>query len=130
MHPWLAVTQRHHEIIAEGVMQPLEGMRAYRVRITYREGRFPRAEVLDPQPQRRIPERPVAHTNGADHVPCLFTPTNGDWRPSMWLSNTVVPWLGEWLVFYEGWLTTGTWHGGGVLPSSCDQKPEPEAPAA
>jgi hypothetical protein len=39
----------------------------------------------------------------------------------MSLATTVVPWLEEWLVFYEGWLLTGTWQGGGTLPAECER---------
>lgn len=30
------------------------------------------------------------------------------------LADTVVPWITEWLYFYESWLATGEWLGGGV----------------
>jgi len=32
------------------------------------------------------------------------------------LANTIIPWTIEWLYFYEMWLATGEWHGGGVHP--------------
>ncbi len=112
--PWLTVQVRKGVLVAEGVLQPQAGMRRYRVRITYRERTFPSAEVLDPRPDRRWPNQPVVHTLGADDRPCLFTA--GDWRSSMWLGDTIVPWLAEWLIFYEGWRLTGVWHGTGVLP--------------
>jgi len=31
----------------------------------------------------------------------------------MLLADTVIPWASEWLLHYEIWLATGTWHGGG-----------------
>ena len=30
------------------------------------------------------------------------------------MSNSIVPWLGLWLIHYEGWRATGHWEGGGV----------------
>jgi hypothetical protein len=128
-HNWLDVTVRGDELVAEGVMQPQPGMRRYRVRITYCLGWHPKAEVLNPRPLRRHPDQRVAHTVGADHVPCLFTPNAGDWRSSMWLSHTIVPWLAEWLIFYEGWRATGRWHGGGTLPADYES-PDRREPAA
>lgn len=41
----------------------------------------------------------------------------------MSLATTVVPWLEEWLAFYEGWFLTGTWQGGGTLPAEYDRGP-------
>jgi hypothetical protein len=32
----------------------------------------------------------------------------------MAMSKSIVPWLGLWLIHYEGWLATGHWEGGGV----------------
>ena len=29
------------------------------------------------------------------------------------ISNTIIPWTIEWLYFYELWLATGEWLGGG-----------------
>lgn len=33
------------------------------------------------------------------------------------IANTVVPWTVEWLYFYELWLATGEWFGGGEHPN-------------
>jgi hypothetical protein len=38
-------------------------------------------------------------------------------RGWMLLAYTVVPWTSEWLVFYELWLITGEWLGGGTHPA-------------
>lgn len=36
----------------------------------------------------------------------------------MLIADTIVPWASEWLLHYEYWLSTGTWHGGGHEPVS------------
>ena len=30
------------------------------------------------------------------------------------LANTIVPWVADWLYYYEVWLFTGEWEGGGI----------------
>ncbi len=45
---------------------------------------------------------------------CLFR--YKEFTNSMLLSNTVIPWAIEWLFYYEIWLTTGEWQGGGEHP--------------
>lgn len=32
----------------------------------------------------------------------------------MAMSTSIVPWLGLWIIHYEGWRATGHWEGGGV----------------
>ena len=34
----------------------------------------------------------------------------------MSIADTIVPWTAEWLVYYEIWLMTGEWYGGGDWP--------------
>ena len=46
---------------------------------------------------------------------CLYLP-GLDWNKSKYISNTIVPWTVEWLYFYEVWLATGKWCGGGIHP--------------
>lgn len=49
---------------------------------------------------------------------CLYHPKKRQWDRSMLLSETVIPWAVEWLYFYEIWLCTGEWLGGGEHPPS------------
>jgi len=46
---------------------------------------------------------------------CLYLPGQ-DWDKSKYISSTIVPWTVEWLYFYEVWLATGKWCGGGIHP--------------
>jgi hypothetical protein len=41
------------------------------------------------------------------------------------MANSIVPWASEWLFFYEMWLITGEWDGGGRWPPL--PSPEPQA---
>ncbi len=47
---------------------------------------------------------------------CLYRYSEFD--STKYLANTIVPWIIEWLYYYELWLTTGNWLGGGEHPSS------------
>jgi len=35
----------------------------------------------------------------------------GEWKPSYFYVDTVIPWASEWLFFYELWKATGIWMG-------------------
>ena len=49
---------------------------------------------------------------------CLYHPKKKEWNSTMLLSRTAIPWAVEWLYFYEIWLCTGEWLGGGEHPPS------------
>ena len=42
---------------------------------------------------------------------CLYLP--GQWKESMLLADTILPWTSQWLLYYELWLITGHWMGSG-----------------
>ena len=46
--------------------------------------------------------------------PCLFYPAGREWRSDMKIATSIVPWLSLWLYYYEVWLATGEWEGGGI----------------
>ncbi len=46
-----------------------------------------------------------------DSALCLFDPEQNEWRGSMWISDTIVPWASEWLHYYELWHFDGIWRG-------------------
>lgn len=45
---------------------------------------------------------------------CLYLPCEFKNNKNLCLAKTVVPWAIEWLYFYEIWLITGEWKGGGL----------------
>lgn len=42
---------------------------------------------------------------------CLFY--KEEWNATMNIADTIIPWTCEWLYFYEIWVITGKWYGGG-----------------
>lgn len=130
LHPTLETNVQGGRLVAEGGIRGNALTARYRVRVEYVLGHYPRAFVLNPAPQRRHPRQPVIHTMGRDDEPCLFTPQHNDWRPSMSLARSIVPWLMEWLVFYEAWYYEGGWEGGGAMPPWFDTLASGAAQAA
>ncbi len=49
---------------------------------------------------------------------CLWRPKKREWSPQMPLSETYIAWTAQWLWYFEDWLATGIWNGGGNHPSS------------
>lgn len=106
--------KRRAVLVCRGAVQPTPINAVYKVRIEYSTGRRPRVWIESPPLRQRSPQEPIPHTYGAGR-PCLFF---DEFRGDMRLSQTIVPWLACWLIFYEVWLVTGEWHGGGVHPGS------------
>jgi len=126
------VAKEGRRVIWEGPLHPVQ--RRYRVRIGYELPlaieRFtildvqPRVQVLSPRLEQHpeFEEGPTPHVyvNKSDNtLPflCLFDPYSGEWSPSDLIAETTLPWTSRYLYFYEGWLVTGKWLGGGRHPT-------------
>jgi hypothetical protein len=117
-HPNFNTTVTGRLLRSVGSLQPTPTSRSYAVIIFYQAGEQPGAFVPGLLP-RTDAER-IPHTYGPDR-PCLFYPPGREWRSDMTIATTIVPWLSLWLYYYEIWLATGSWQGGGV-----DHEPKSE----
>jgi len=100
-------------LMATGRVCPHELCNEYEVVIGYASGVRPYVCVTDPEPVAEAHGRRNPHLNG-DGTVCLYDPEEGEWDDEKALALTIIPWTCEWLLFYEWWLATGTWEGGGV----------------
>jgi len=80
-----------------------------------KEGR-PKVRVLSPLLRSRTGDGFIPHVwdYGAFVGPCVFFTKNDEWTTRKKIAKTIVPWTELWLFYYELWLGTGTWHGGGI----------------
>jgi hypothetical protein len=112
----------------EGVLAP--DKREHLVRVRYRVPMVlenitltdaqPRVQVLSPKLERHwdYEEGPIPHVYKSEVDPslpflCLFSPSLGEWDVNDLLADTTIFWANEWLYFYQGWLLTKKWRGGG-----------------
>lgn len=87
----------------------------YTLKISYDAGDYPKSYIVSPKPLRLA--------DGASRLPhtydttkqrlCLFKPDFGEWSSSMVIADTIVHWAVLWMFFYESWVCTGKWLGGG-----------------
>ena len=112
---------RKHELTWEGRLRPSAVSCIYHIRLVYKLGSEPDVFLLEPDPyvlaDKVIPKRSLPHNYGGNPLRlCVFMPGSGEWKPADALAKTVIPWAVEWLWFFEDWVFTNVWSGGGIHP--------------
>lgn len=107
MFPWLRCSLKRNEIIWTGTFRPFALSKQYTVQIQSEIGRRPKVRVLAPS----IISAPNRNHTFDDGSLCLHL--NEEWSSRFFIADVLVPWLVEWLFFYETWLVTDKWYGGG-----------------
>jgi hypothetical protein len=122
------VEQKAQEAVWEGTLAP--DKRKHLVRVRYRVPHLlenislrdaqPRVQVFDPLLERHhdYEKGPIPHVYVSETWPtmpylCLFSPSLREWDVTDLIADTTIFWADEWLYFYEGWLVTKKWRGGG-----------------
>jgi len=90
--------------------------RVYRIRIEMDLVLSPDVFVEMPDLNALAGGRELPHVYHDPTRLCLYLPGKPEWRPWMRLDQTIVPWNLLWLFYFEDWLTSGEWKGGGEHP--------------
>ncbi|MNL21571.1 hypothetical protein D3C87_1428680 [compost metagenome] len=100
--------------------QPSAYSRRYRCELSMSpDSRFPDMHVQQPDLRSIAGPRKIPHTYKTVRKGtrlCLWWPKRREWLPQMRLSETYIPWTAEWLWYFEEWLISGEWAGGGEHP--------------
>lgn len=104
-------------------LAPSAYSRVYRCLLRIPRDGSPQMNVLEPDLQLLAAPtgQPIPHvypTASAGTSLCLWLPRNHEWQPQMKLADTYLAWTAQWLNYFEEWLYTGEWAGGGVHPES------------
>jgi hypothetical protein len=103
----------------EATPSPLS--RFYGLRIDYRQGDTPDVYVERPNLKLLADGRRLPHVYQQDPVQlCLYLPRTYEWQAWMRIDNTIVPWAILWLFYFEEWLSSDDWKGGGEHPVPSD----------
>ncbi|MFC8563905.1 hypothetical protein [Peribacillus frigoritolerans] len=110
--PVFEVSWKKNTVIWTGNLKPTEMSATYTVQISYSlDMAKPEVIVLSPKLKRRGNEK-IPHIYPGEKL-CLFRPRKKEWTKEMLIADTIVPWTSLWLYYYELWLATGFWLGGG-----------------
>ncbi len=98
-----------------GAVHPSDMSPEYRVRVRYALDDQPEIQVLSPALRDREGE-PIPHVYPAN-ILCTYLPRT-EWTPAHLIADTIVPWISDWLWFYEVWHGTGEWLADGEHPAA------------
>ena len=114
----------NNQLIWCAKVKPTVLSKEYTVMITYKLWESPKVwvigEALEKLDSKDFPHKfKVDKENKMVRI-CLYM--YDEFNSHKVLANTIVPWTIEWLYFYEIWLATGEWLGGGMHPNSGIEK--------
>jgi hypothetical protein len=95
--------------------------RTYRLRLRYTLYTTPHVAVVSHNLRALSEGRTPPHLYHDPDRLCLYMPGGGEWDQTQRLDQTIVPWSFLWLAYFEHWLATDEWGGGG-------EHPDPNAP--
>jgi hypothetical protein len=107
-----------NEVIWTGQLTPTKMSDTYTLRIKYKVPDRPVVEVIAPA-LRPLPDKRIPHRFAGGDL-CLHK--HGQWTANMFIASTIIGWAALWLFFYETWLITGKWEGGGEEPKARKKK--------
>jgi hypothetical protein len=91
--------------------------RDYAVRIEFEQGGRPQTFVDDPHLHALAGGSRIPHLYQQEPPKlCLYLPRMYEWQSWMRLDQTIVPWTALWLFYFEEWLSSDDWKGGGLHP--------------
>lgn len=112
--PGFAVSRSGSVISWTGQITPAAMCDTYTVRVSHKSVGRPDVEVVAPK-LRAYPGKRLPHMF-SDGTLCLHL--SNEWNGGKIIAHTVMHWAARWLFFYEIWLLTGDWQGGGHEPST------------
>ena len=114
-------TIRHPVLMWENQLAPTPLSRTYSTAVKYQLGLPPRTYVLNPSLIELASGRRVPHLySQVEQRLCLYLPNAGEWNSSKFISETIIPWTLLWLFYFEEWLLSDEWKGGGIHPPRKD----------
>jgi hypothetical protein len=95
--------------------------RLYTLKLLFKEGGSPKVFVEEPDLVALAEGRKIPHLYSEAPVKlCLYLPGSGEWHSGLLIAKTIIPWAALWLYFFEEWLISDEWKGGGQHPIDTD----------
>lgn len=106
--------------------KPSELSKVYRVLIIFHIDNYsPDIYVLDNEIWELSKNKSIPHLYDSEKIKlCLYYPAFNEWSNIHYMNNTIVTWTYLWLFYFEEWLYSDNWKGGGRHPRRVEDKEE------
>lgn len=94
------------KLICKGKVKPNGCKEEYSFSIHYKPEKPPKFYITNP----KIAYNKELHMYKEGNL-CLYFPDDMPWSDNISIAKKMIPWLIEWIIFYELWLITGMWFG-------------------
>jgi hypothetical protein len=112
-HPDFKVNSTFNSVSVKGWSRPTLRSVIYRYEMTYVLSERPAIKIVDPVLEKFEGADKLPHVHEGDEL-CLFYPFYHEFTHRELLTDTVIPWIALWIYYYEKWVVSGKWLGGGV----------------
>ena len=100
------------EIVVQ--IRPTAISELYDVKIVYTENKWVKIFVINKTLELAENRTKLPHVcDSQKQQLCLYSPSKKEWNAHNYIIDTIIPWVSEWLYYYELWLPEGKWLGGG-----------------
>jgi len=93
-------------IVCKGWLQPLEYIEPYQIEIMQNPGNSPKVFIKSP----KIEYSTKIHMYKKGNL-CLYYPPDFNWKSNISIATYTIPWVNEWILFYEIYKISGVWEG-------------------
>lgn len=93
-------------IVCTGRLKPLPEIEEYRVTIQQVDGTAPYVFITSPE----IAYNEEIHMY-KDRRLCLYFPEDMKWTSNLSIAELTIPWINEWIIYYELYKISGKWEG-------------------
>jgi len=114
-HPQLKLTLRRNTATWQGNWCPSDLSDTYLIRVTYTFRSRPVIAVLRPTLRLAEGKNKLPHTYAGGQLD-ICVHESDEWNSKMLIADRIMPWISQWLRFYEYWEQTGSWEGKGTNP--------------
>lgn len=99
----------------EQTIKPTSVSEEYSVRLVYHRKTGIEVYILTPNLKLADGKVALPHVYSTKkQMLCLYYPNGLEWNRGKLFTQTIIPWISEWLYFYEVWVGSGNWYGGGI----------------
>jgi len=115
----------HHGFNYEFSAKPTPLSRTYTILIIMKKIKGPKVYVTSPKLSELADGRKIPHLySQKEQRLCLYHPRDRDWHHGKYIARTIAPWTYLWLFFFEEWLLSDDWKGGGEHPDTLESNEE------